>query len=68
MLPHILDIVDRALHLKLNRKDFPCVIFKKAHRRTPKLSPVDSIIWMQEIEGFTPHLFPSFLLKFPPSF
>ena len=63
MWPHILDcIIDRALRLKLDRKDFLCVIFKKDLKGTqfPKVDCVDTLIWMQEFDGFTRQLFPVF--------
>ena len=57
MWPHILDcIIDRALRVKLDRKD--CVILKKDLKGTQfaKVDCVDTLIWMQEFDGFTPQL------------
>ena len=59
MWPHILYcIIDRALRLKLDRKDILCVILKKDLKGTqfPKVDCVDTLIWMQEFDGFTPQL------------
>lgn len=59
----IVCIIDTALDLNLYKKYVLCIIWKKNLKGTQKNSKaasVDSIIWMQEFEGFLSQVFPIF--------